>query len=104
MKTKLIALAVSTLIISSAAFADPAGPQGAGDGKREHRAHKMHERMKAADKNNDGQISREEANASLPHVAKHFDDFDTNKDGQISKEEFKAHHEKRVAARGGAGK
>ena len=57
----------------------------------------MHERLKAADKNGDGKISREEANASLPKLARHFDEIDTNKDGQITREEMRAFREKRHA-------
>lgn len=52
------------------------------------------EAIKAADTNKDGVISRAEAEAGLPKVAKHFDRLDTNKDGQISADEFKAGHHK----------
>ena len=57
------------------------------------RAHKMHERMKAADKDGDGKISRAEA-AALPRIAKHFDEIDTNKDGFLTKEELQAYRAK----------
>ena len=58
------------------------------------RGHKMRDHLKAADTNGDGKISREEANASLPRLAKHFDEIDTDKDGFITKEEMRAFHEK----------
>ena len=67
------------------------------DTAKGERARKMHERLKAADKNGDGKISREEANASLPKLARHFDEIDTNKDGQITREEMRAFREKRHA-------
>jgi Ca2+-binding EF-hand superfamily protein len=50
------------------------GCRGAGQG----------ERLKAADTNADGFISREEAQASLPGLATRFDAIDSNKDGNIS--------------------
>jgi len=49
----------------------------------------MLERLKAADTNADGLISRSEA-AALPRLAEHFDAIDTNKDGQVSFEELRA--------------
>ncbi|MBL8511007.1 MAG: EF-hand domain-containing protein [Betaproteobacteria bacterium] len=49
----------------------------------------MESRLKAADKNGDGKISREEA-AALPRIAKKFDQIDTNKDGFVTLEEIKA--------------
>ena len=58
------------------------------------------EAIKAADTNKDGLISRAEAEAGLPKVAKHFDQLDTNKDGQISADEFKAGHHKAKHMRG----
>jgi Ca2+-binding EF-hand superfamily protein len=67
--------------LSAAAFAVVAAPEGHGD------------RLKAADTNGDGMISREEAKA-LPRLAKHFDEIDTNKDGQISADELRARHDK----------
>ena len=88
-KTSLIAILFAA---TTSAFAQ--APADAPKGEKGDRAHKMHERLKAADKNGDGKISREEANASLPRMAKHFDDIDTNKDGFITREEMKAFHDK----------
>jgi hypothetical protein len=51
-------------------------------------------RLKAADTNGDGLISKAEAQASLPRLYKHFDEIDTNHDGQISPDELKAAHQK----------
>lgn len=81
---------------ASAAFAQT--PTEPPKGNHADRAAKMHERIKAADKDGDGKLSRAEA-AALPRLAKHFDEIDTNKDGFITKEEMKAFHDKRAANR-----
>lgn len=60
------------------------------------------ERFRAADKNADGLISREEAQASLPGLAANFDAIDANKDGNISQAELQA--ARGTFARGGQGR
>lgn len=86
-----VTVLLSASIGASAAFAQTPPEQPKGD-----RAHKMHERLKAADKDGDGKISRAEA-VALPRIANHFDEIDTNKDGFITREELKAFHDKRAA-------
>ena len=93
MNTLKIAL-VATLFAASTVYAD--APADAPKGER---AHKMHQHFKAADKNGDGKISREEANASMPRIAKNFDAIDADKDGFVTKEELRAFHEKNRANR-----
>jgi hypothetical protein len=59
--------------------------------KGEH-AHKRGERMKAADKDGDGAISKSEAeSAKMTRLSKNFDAIDTNKDGKVTKEEMAAY-------------
>lgn len=48
------------------------------------------ERFKAADKDGNGQLSKEEVAASMPRVGERFDALDTNKDGQLSPSELRA--------------
>jgi Ca2+-binding EF-hand superfamily protein len=72
------ALALGTA--ASAALAD-GGPRGA-----------FMERLRAADTNQDGLISRAEA-AALPRLLERFDAIDTNHDGQLSPEELRAAHQ-----------
>lgn len=49
------------------------------------------ERFKAADKDGDGALTKEEAQAAnLKRVVAHFDEIDANKDGKVSPEELKA--------------
>ena len=84
---------LTTLALAAAAtltFADPGSGRGA-----------MLERLKAADKNADGMLSREEA-AALPRVAAHFDEIDANKNNQITMEELRAFHAARHGEHAGA--
>lgn len=66
--------------------------------RQKHRAGmraKMDERFKAADINNDGQLSLDEVQAKLPRLAERFNEIDKDKNGLLSKEELSrggAHH------------
>jgi Ca2+-binding EF-hand superfamily protein len=89
---------LTALGLGSAAFltfADP--PQGPLGPQGGHGRHGMMERLRAADTNGDGMISREEA-AALPKLAQHFDEIDANHDGQITREELRAHFQQARAA------
>ncbi len=90
-----LALAAA-MLLAGAAQADTAA--GAAKGER---GQKMQERLKAADKDGDGKISKSEAEASLPRLAKHFEQIDTNKDEFLTRDEMHAWHQKQVAARQG---
>jgi Ca2+-binding EF-hand superfamily protein len=51
---------------------------------------KIEERFRAADKNGDGALTREEANAAgLDRIAKHFEQIDANKDGKVTIDELR---------------
>jgi hypothetical protein len=50
---------------------------------------KLDARIKAADKNGDSVLSKDEA-AALPMLARRFDQLDTNKDGYLSTDEIEA--------------
>jgi Ca2+-binding EF-hand superfamily protein len=73
--------------LASAAFLAAAAPEAQGGRGA------MADRIKQADTNGDGMISREEAKA-LPRIAAHFDEIDANHDGQISADELRAFREK----------
>jgi hypothetical protein len=94
MKTTIAIL--TTLALGATATLVLADP-----GERPGRAAMM-ERLKAADTNADGLISRAEA-AALPRLLEHFDEIDANKDGQISAEELRAFHAAHRGGHGGAG-
>ncbi|MDB5814543.1 MAG: hypothetical protein JWN23_1660 [Rhodocyclales bacterium] len=89
MKIPHLVLLSLVLSASGIALAQQSAPVGERPMHRE-----MMDRLKAADTNKDGMISREEAEKSLPMLAKHFDEIDTNKDGKISPDELKATGEK----------
>ena len=61
-------------------------------------AAKLNAAFKAADKDNDGTLTKGEAKA-MPRVAKNFDAIDTDKDGTVSEKEIhdymKAQHPKK---------
>ncbi len=82
---KLGVLGAAMIALSSPAMAE--------EGSKGDRAQKMQHRLKAADKDNDGKISKAEADASLPRLAKHFGEIDTNQDGFLTKEEMRAWHQ-----------
>ena len=60
-------------------------------------------RMKAADKDGDGAISKAEANAAgMTRLSKNFDKLDANKDGKVTRKEMKmARNEHRGQHKGG---
>ena len=99
MKYVAILTALGLASAASLVFADDAAapqPQG-----HPHRHGQMMEKLRAADTNGDGLISRQEA-AALPHLAQQFDAIDADHDGQLSKDElkafFKARREQMAAA------
>ena len=91
MKRTLLIAALA--LASSAAFAAPGG-DGPGHGPRGQ----MLERLKQADTDGNGMLSRDEAKA-LPMISKHFDEIDANRDGQITMEELRAFHKARAEQR-----
>ncbi len=61
------------------------------------------ERFKRADTNGDGRLSREEAQKSMPQLARDFDRIDANKDGMVTLEELEAARKARAGASKGKG-
>lgn len=55
-------------------------------------------RFRAADKNQNGKLSRDEAYAEFPRMPEFFDEIDANRDGSITLGEVKKAAEKRVDA------
>ena len=61
------------------------------------------QRFKSADADNDGRLTREEAQKGMPMVARHFDQIDANKDGLVTREELQAARKARAGTRKGPG-
>jgi EF hand len=94
------------LVLALAGTAAIAGPRGPGPGPRgcmmgsqattetcQGWVHERHEaRVKAADADNDGAISKAEAEKFMPGLAPHFDAVDTDKDGKVTVAELDAAH------------
>ena len=78
----------TALGLASATFLAVGAPEG--------RDARGFDRLKQADTDGNGMLSRAEA-AALPMIAKHFDEIDANHDGQITADELRAFHEKRRA-------
>ncbi|UBB26882.1 EF-hand domain-containing protein [Pseudoxanthomonas japonensis] len=81
MKSIHFTLLASLLLVSFAADAQ----QGRGARKQA-----LQERLQSADTDQDGYISRAEADASLPKLAEHFNRIDADRDDRISREELRA--------------
>ena len=82
MKSILALTAVALASVATVAVAQSA------PGAPGHRGAFM-ERLKAADTNGDGMLSKSEA-AALPRLARHFDAIDANHDGQVTFDELRA--------------
>jgi EF hand len=60
---------------------------------------KITERFAAADANHDGKLTREEAEASMPMVARNFDQIDKAHKGFVTLDDIQAFYRERMAAR-----
>ena len=66
---------------------------------REKMAQRFDAKFKAADKDNDGSLTKDEAQAGMPRLAKNFDQIDANHDGEITQDEIRAYMKARHDAR-----
>ena len=66
---------------------------------REKMAQRFDAKFKAADKDNDGSLTKDEAQAGMPRLAKNFDQIDANHDGKITQDEIRAYMKARHDAR-----
>jgi len=60
---------------------------------------KVTERFAAADVNHDGKLTREEADAKMPRVARNFDQIDTAHKGYVTLDEIQAFSREKMAER-----
>jgi hypothetical protein len=59
------------------------------------------EKFNAADTNHDGKLSRQEAEAGMPEVAKNFDKIDTRKTGFVTQKQIGAYYGAKARQRRG---
>ena len=86
-------LAITAIALASAATVVMAHPEGQDRGAK-------FERLRAADTNGDGLLSRAEA-AALPRLAERFESIDANADGQVSFDELRGARHKARDGKGG---
>ena len=100
----LAALAVPMLAQAQGSDTGTTSSGRPGAGQRDPaKMHEMFEqRFKKADTNGDGKLSKAEAQAGMPRVAKNFDAIDTDKDGFITQTEIAAAMANRQGGKGGA--
>ena len=85
MKTAIIHGVLCSLLAAGTVAAQTA-PTAA----QKQQLQQLQQRLTAADANGDGLVSRNEADASLPRIARRFDVLDSNHDGQLSPDELRA--------------
>ncbi len=98
MKFASPAAAVLAAALSTMSIVAPARAQDAGAGRRDM-AGALQKRFAAADKNGDGRLTREEAQAGMPMVYKHFDEIDKAHAGSVSLADIAAFAKDRRAAK-----
>jgi hypothetical protein len=96
--TRIVRLPV-VLAAALAPLAALAQPPADAPERRAQMAQQMAEHFKAADKDGDGALTRAEAEAGLPRLAKRFDDIDTAKTGKITLEQIRSFMQKQRQAR-----
>ncbi|RKE39715.1 hypothetical protein B0G76_6161 [Paraburkholderia sp. BL23I1N1] len=97
---KLIAV-VLLCCASAVTFAQTAAPQGANPQRMERMermAQQLQSRFANANTTHDGKLTKEQAAAGMPMVAKHFDEIDTQKAGYITLPQIAAFMQERGAA------
>lgn len=86
---------VSTLLGATAltllALTTSAQAQEAKGAKAAQAAKQLEARFAAADKDHDGKLTKAEAEAGMPRVAKRFDAIDTAKTGSVTLDQIKAY-------------
>jgi hypothetical protein len=88
------AIALVAGMSSGLALAQDAQPGSHGD-----MAAKFKQRFAAADKNGDGKLTKDEAQAGMPFVYQHFDEIDKAHAGAITMADIAAFAKERRAAR-----
>ena len=96
--TRIVRLPV-VLAAALAPLAAMAQPPADAPERRAQMAQQMAEHFKAADKDGDGALTRAEAEAGMPRLARRFDDIDTAKTGRITLEQIRSFLQKQMQER-----
>jgi hypothetical protein len=97
MMKKMIAVLV-LCIVSAAALAQSAmSPEGSPRG--EHAMQQLQSRFASANTTHDGKLTREQAAAGMPMVAKHFDEIDTQHAGYVTLPQIEKMMEQKAMSR-----
>ncbi|MGF6789037.1 EF-hand domain-containing protein [Paraburkholderia sp. 35.1] len=83
---------------STVAFAQAAAPQDIGQQRMERMEQQLQTRFSSANTTHDGKLTREQAAAGMPRLARHFDEIDTQKAGYITLPQIEAFMQERGAA------
>jgi len=83
---------------STVTFAQTAAPQGGNPQRMERMVQQLQARFSNANTTHDGKLTREQAAAGMPMVAKHFDEIDAQKAGFITLPQIEAFMQERAAA------
>jgi hypothetical protein len=94
---KLIAMLV-LCCASTVTFAQAAPTPGANPQRMERMAQQLQTRFANANTSHDGKLTKDQAAAGMPMVAKHFDEIDTQKAGYITLPQIEAFMQERGAA------
>ena len=81
---KAVLIAMTCAVIATLALS--ALPAQAQSGKA---AQKLEDRFAAADTDHDGKLTKAEAQAGMPRLAKHFDEVDAQKTGSVTLDQVK---------------
>lgn len=94
---KLIAIVV-LCCASTVTFAQSAAPEGANPQRMERMVQQLQTRFANANTTHDGKLTKAQAAAGMPMVARHFDEIDTQKAGYITLPQIAAFMQERGAA------
>jgi hypothetical protein len=94
---KLFAVAL-LCCASTVTFAQAVAPQGGNPQRMERMVQQLQSRFANANTTHDGKLTRDQAAAGMPMVARHFDEIDTQKAGYITLPQIEAFAQERGAA------
>ena len=94
---KMLAILVLCLACSGA-FAQTAQPMGGNPQRMAQMAQQLQSRFASANTTQDGKLTRQQAAAGMPMVARYFDQIDTQKAGFVTLPQIEAFMQERATA------